>query len=104
MIRMKEKLQAFIENAGWPRIIIGLFLLSLFIAAPFVGVRIDASLSDTLVRVGMNGVLVLAMVPMVQSSIFVMTFTRSIICPKMIAFVSPFIQMHEERYLKDYCC
>src|SRR5690606_6578984 len=33
----------------------------------FVGVRLDASLSDTLVRVGMNGVLVLAMVPMVQS-------------------------------------
>ena len=64
---MKEKLQAFIENAGWPRIIIGLFLLSLFIAAPMVGVRLDASLSDTLVRVGMNGVLVLAMVPMVQS-------------------------------------
>ena len=64
---MKEKLQLFIENAGWPRIIIGLFLLSLFIAAPFVGVRLDASLSDTLVRVGMNGVLVLAMVPMVQS-------------------------------------
>ena len=64
---MKEKLQSFIENAGWPRIIIGLFLLSLFIAAPFVGVRLDTSLSDTLVRVGMNGVLVLAMVPMVQS-------------------------------------
>ncbi len=64
---MKEKLQKFIENAGWPRIIIGLFLLSLFVAAPSVGVRIDASLSDTLVRVGMNGVLVLAMVPMVQS-------------------------------------
>lgn len=64
---MKNKLQEFIENAGWPRIIIGLFLLALFIAAPFVGVRIDASLSDTLVRVGMNGILVLAMVPMVQS-------------------------------------
>lgn len=64
---MKEKLQAFIENAGWPRIIIGLFLFSLFIAAPMVGVRLDASFSDTLVRVGMNGVLVLAMVPMVQS-------------------------------------
>ena len=64
---MMEKLQAFIENAGWPRIIIGLFLLSLFVAAPFVGVRLDASLSDTLVRVGMNGILVLAMVPMVQS-------------------------------------
>ncbi|MCE5201079.1 MAG: ABC transporter permease [Synergistaceae bacterium] len=64
---MKDKILAFIENAGWPRIIIALFLFSLFIAAPFVGVRIDASLSDTLVRVGMNGILVLAMVPMVQS-------------------------------------
>ena len=60
-------IKRFIENAGWPRIIIGLFLLSLYIAAPFVHVRVLSSLSDTLVRVGMNGVLVLAMVPMVQS-------------------------------------
>ena len=64
---MKDRLKKFVENAGWPRIIIGLFLLFLFAAAPFVGVRIDTSLSDTLVRVGMNGVLVLAMVPMIQS-------------------------------------
>lgn len=64
---MKNKLQEFIENAGWPRVIIALFLCALFVSAPFVGVRIDASLSDTLVRVGMNGILVLAMVPMVQS-------------------------------------
>ncbi|MDO4988423.1 MAG: ABC transporter permease [Synergistes sp.] len=62
-----EKINKFIENAGWPRIIIGLFLLALFAAAPFVGVRLDTSISDTLVRVGMNGILVLAMVPMVQS-------------------------------------
>ena len=64
---MQGKLKQFIENAGWPRLIIALFLLALFIAAPFVGVRIDASISDTLVRVGMNGILVLAMVPMIQS-------------------------------------
>ena len=64
---MQGKLKQFIENAGWPRIIIALFLLALFIDAPFVGVRIDASISDTLVRVGMNGILVLAMVPMIQS-------------------------------------
>lgn len=57
----------FIDRAGWPRIIIGLFLLGLFIAAPFVGVRVDTSLSDVLVRFGMNGVMVLAMIPMVQS-------------------------------------
>ena len=64
---MNSRIQSFIEAAGWPRIIIGLFLVSLFVAAPFVGVRIDTSLSDTLVRVGMNGVRVLALVPMVQS-------------------------------------
>ncbi|ACZ18362.1 ABC transporter permease subunit [Thermanaerovibrio acidaminovorans] len=64
---MNDKLRSFIEAAGWPRVIIGLFLLSLFVAAPFVGVRVDTSLSDTLVRVGMNGVMVLALVPMVQS-------------------------------------
>jgi simple sugar transport system permease protein len=57
----------FIDAAGWPRIIIGLFLLSLFVAAPFVGVLVSTSLSNTLERFGMNGVLVLAMVPMVQT-------------------------------------
>jgi len=57
----------FIEKAGWPRVIIGVFLLSLFIVAPFVRVRIDTSISDTLVRFGMNGVMVLAMVPMIQA-------------------------------------
>ena len=44
---MNEKLKGFIEEAGWPRVIIGLFLLSLFVAAPFVQVRVDASISDT---------------------------------------------------------
>ena len=57
----------FIDKAGWPRIIIGLFLLGLFIAAPFVGVNVDTSLNNTLVRFGMNGVMVLAMIPMVQA-------------------------------------
>ena len=60
-------LRRFIQNAGWPRIIIALFLLALFIAAPYVGVRVDTSLSNTLVRFGMNGVMVLAMIPMVQA-------------------------------------
>ena len=63
-MRMIKK---FIDAAGWPRVIIGFFLLSLFVAAPFVQVRISTSLSDTLVRFGMNGILVLAMVPMVQA-------------------------------------
>ncbi|MGI6433065.1 MAG: ABC transporter permease subunit [Sphaerochaetaceae bacterium] len=63
---MKKILQ-FIRSFGWPRIIIGLFLLSLFVIAPFVGLSLSASLSDTITRFGMNGIMVLAMVPMIHS-------------------------------------
>lgn len=62
-----RKIKEFIRDAGWPRIIIGIFLLSLFAAAPSVKVRVDTSISNTLVRFGMNVVMVLAMVPMVQA-------------------------------------
>jgi simple sugar transport system permease protein len=62
-----KKLQQFVLDFGWPRIIIALFLMSLFVAAPFVNVRVDTSFSDLFNRFGMNAVLVLAMVPMVQS-------------------------------------
>lgn len=57
----------FIKNFGWPRIIIGLLLLVLFIAAPFVGIRVDTSINDVIVRFGMNSIMVLSMVPMIQS-------------------------------------
>lgn len=60
-------IKKFIKNFGWPRIIIGLFLLSLFIVAPIFGVRVDTSLSDVIVRFGMSAIMVLSMVPMIQS-------------------------------------
>lgn len=59
--------QSFVKKAGLPRIIIGLFLFSLFVAAPFFEVSVTTSISDVLVRFGMNAIMVLAMVPMVQS-------------------------------------
>jgi simple sugar transport system permease protein len=62
-----NRIRAFVDKAGWPRIIIGLLLISLFAAAPAVGVRVDQSLTDVIVRFGMNGILVLGMVPMVQT-------------------------------------
>ena len=62
-----EKIKQAIADFGWPRIIIFLFVVALFIGAPFVGVRVDASLTDVFNRFGQNAVLVLAMVPMVQS-------------------------------------
>ena len=56
----------FINEFGWPRIIILLFLISQFVIAPFFGIRLDTSISDTLIRLGMNGILVLSLLPMVQ--------------------------------------
>lgn len=62
-----KKIAAFITDFGWPRLIIFFFVVLLFIAAPFVGVRVDTSLMNVLVRFGQNGVMVLAMVPMMQA-------------------------------------
>jgi simple sugar transport system permease protein len=56
-----------VADFGWPRIIIFIFLVLLFAAAPVVRVRIDSSLGDVLNRFGQNGIFVLAMVPMIQS-------------------------------------
>lgn len=62
-----DGLKRFIADFGLPRLIIAVFLLLLFVAAPFVGVSLPASISDTLIRVGMNGIMVIAMIPMIQS-------------------------------------
>lgn len=64
---MNERIRNFVESAGLPRIIIGLFLILLFAMTPFVGIRLDTSISDVIARFGMNAVLVLCLVPMVKS-------------------------------------
>lgn len=69
-----KKIKAFLIDFGWPRIIIAIFLLSLFIASPIINfiqqkevIDIARCLGDLFTRFGMNAVLVLALVPMVQS-------------------------------------
>ncbi len=62
-----NRIMDFVHKAGLPRIIIGLFLLALFVIAPFVGVRLDISFTNVMNRFGMNCVMVLAMVPMIHS-------------------------------------
>ena len=62
-----NKIKTLVDRFGLPRVIILLFLLLLFVAAPFVGVRVDESITNTLNRFGMNAVMVLAMVPMVNA-------------------------------------
>ena len=62
-----SKIRQAIVDFGWPRIIIFLFVVALFIGAPFVKVRVDSSFTDVFNRFGQNAILVLALVPMVQS-------------------------------------
>ena len=66
-IEWKSLIQRAIKNFGWPRIIILLFLILLFILGSFYGVSTEASIRNVLQRFGMNGILALAMVPMIQS-------------------------------------
>ncbi len=56
-----------VKSFGLPRLIISLFLLLMFILAPFVGANFFTQLSNTLNRFSWNAVLVLAMVPMIHS-------------------------------------
>ena len=55
------------KKIGWPRLIISSFLICLFIACPFVGVNYQYAITDVLGRFGMNLVLILSLVPMIQS-------------------------------------
>lgn len=60
-------LKNFVANVGLPRVLIGLFLVILFIVTPFVGLRLDTSINDVIFRFGMNGLLVLSLVPMMKT-------------------------------------
>ena len=56
-----------VENFGLPRLIITLFLVLLLILAPIVGADLPTQITNIIARFSWNGVLVLAMVPMVHS-------------------------------------
>jgi len=59
--------KSFVAKVGLPRLLIGLFLIFLFIVAPFVGLRLDTSINDVIFRFGMNALLVLSLVPMIKT-------------------------------------
>ena len=65
----KEKLNSIIESVGVPRLIIFGFAIVLCIAAFFLGLDLRELLTNILNRVGMNGILVLAMVPAIHCGI-----------------------------------
>lgn len=58
-----------IKKLGPPRLIIGSFFVLLCLISLLFDMNLQALLSNTLVRVGMNGVLVLAMVPAIKCGI-----------------------------------
>lgn len=62
-----NNINRIIKQAGWSRVIIALFLLTLFVVAPIFGIREDFALSDTITRFGMNAVIVLSGIFMIQS-------------------------------------
>ena len=62
-----QKVKAALKNFGLPRLIIAGFLLLLLIMAPFVGADLPTQISNIINRFSWNGILVLAMVPMVHS-------------------------------------
>lgn len=56
-----------VNRIGLPTLIIAVFFIAILIAGAFLDLSVGALLSDTIKRVGMNGILVLAMLPSIQS-------------------------------------
>ncbi len=67
MQKEKSWFGKLVENYGLPRMIITLFLLLLLVLCPFVGADLPTQISNIIARFSWNGILVLAMVPMVHS-------------------------------------
>lgn len=61
--------QPVVKTLGMPRLIISAFLFILVLTSIGLNLSIKALMSDTIVRVGMNAVLVLAMLPGIQCGI-----------------------------------
>lgn len=62
-------MKQIIDKVGFPRFIIAVFLILLIATAVFLKIPLTGILEDILVRFGMNSILVLAMIPAVQSGI-----------------------------------
>lgn len=60
---MMKRLEQGIKSFGFPRLIILLFLLALCVMMPILNIPVGMTLSQSLVRIGINVVLSLAMVP-----------------------------------------
>jgi len=66
-INSSGRIKGFVQDFGLPRLIITGFLILLLIIAPIVGADLPTQISNIINRFSWNGILVLAMVPMVHS-------------------------------------
>ena len=67
MEEKKVTLKDLVNKISLPTIIIAAFLAFILILGHFMGLSVATLLSDTVKRAGMNGILVLAMLPSIQS-------------------------------------
>ena len=61
------KVKDVVSTIGMPTVIIAAFWVLTLVGGYVVGISMSALISDTIKRAGMNGILVLAMVPAIQS-------------------------------------
>ena len=64
-----DTLREHLREIGIPRLLIGVFLLALFGVAVATKMDIPSLLTDCLLRIGRNGILVLALLPAIQGGI-----------------------------------
>lgn len=62
-----EKVKKILSGFGLPNMVITAFLIILFLLTGPAGIRIDKSVTDILFRFGINSIMVLSMVPMLQA-------------------------------------
>ena len=63
------KLPTFLREFGIPRLLIAVFLVALFAIAVATHMDLRGLISDSIVRVGRNGILVLALLPAIQGGV-----------------------------------
>lgn len=64
---MPDAIRDWLSRMGWPRLIIGLFLLFLLVSGVFLRLPMSQIVGSVLTRFGMNLLLVLALIPTIQS-------------------------------------
>lgn len=66
---IKDSMRKIVNTLGFPRLIIMGYLMVILIAMPFMGLQIEMLYTQAFSRIGMYAVLVLAMVPAIESGI-----------------------------------